>query len=201
MHNQIYSYGTRFSGVGTINVASTEAYVVTKGKNHSNIDADIHKVIPNKYEEIAEDARKKLSGYKRYDVRQRPHSARDNGLESLVLAINTGAKLNSPEIGRSNFMQKLENLLVDFLKDDRVNTFFRSRTDTYNVKPEIVHFRSGKPSLMVEVNFEHILRALRDALNSKKVKQYADKWAQKAALVYRAIKHELHKENRPKEYL
>ncbi|CAG4999924.1 unnamed protein product [Parnassius apollo] len=177
-------------GVGTICVGSIEAYTVleeAKGDNHS---------IATKYEEIAEDTRKRLSGHKRYDVRQRPYSGKDSGLESIVLAINTGAKPNSLDKATSNFIQKLENLISRFMKDERIyNMYFRSSKDTDIVRPEIVHFRSGKPSLMVEINFESVLRGLREALNSKKVKHFADKCAQKAALVYRAIKYELDKGN------
>ncbi|CAH2065119.1 unnamed protein product, partial [Iphiclides podalirius] len=168
-------------------IGAGQGYVllqVRKGDNQSDVDAVIHKVVPNSN---GEESRKRLANGPRYGNRPKVDKS---GLESIVLAINTGASPNQVGSG-STLMKKVQELLVDFLKDERVDSYFRANRDSYKVKPEIVHFRSGKPSLMLEVNFESVMSSVKDALRSQKVRSYTDGIAQKAAIVYRTLVDEI----------
>nr|XP_034839027.1 uncharacterized protein LOC117995139 [Maniola hyperantus] len=130
-------------GLATVNVL--HGYVllqVRKGDNQSNVDALIHKVVPaEKFEEIADTARKHYKNYKQYKVKIQ---ANDKDLEGIVFAIKTN-------------------------------------------ESELVHFKSGEPSMMYQIEPNSVLKSLSDALKSQEARRYSDKIAKTAAYVYRLI--------------
>ncbi|XP_045509252.1 uncharacterized protein LOC123704796 [Colias croceus] len=141
----------------------------------------IHKIVPKNTEDIS--ARKHSNDRKNTDKK---YNTRDN----FVVAVKTDQRQSNEDGGQ------LENSIVDFFKtllDNSPN--YRSKT---GLKPETVQFRSGKSSTMYEINTDTILSSLQELLASKKFRKYADTLANKAAIIYRAIREEMRKESQSK---
>ncbi|XP_026325524.1 protein artemis-like [Hyposmocoma kahamanoa] len=84
--------------------------------------------------------------------------------------------------------------VISQLATAKHNPIYRAQEE-YQIKPEIVHFRSANPALKFEINSDSIVRVIQDLLTSNAVKQYTDIAAKKAAVVYRTIKEEMRKED------
>ncbi|KPJ00509.1 hypothetical protein RR46_07099 [Papilio xuthus] len=167
----------------------TESYVylqVRKNGNHSDVDALIHKVIPKI---DIENSRRKIN--RRINTKSNLEEQLKD-LESLVLAIHTGVNGNLEPI-KPNVAQNIQNFVKNIIENENVKALFRSNKRSYNIKPEIVHFKSDKPSLMLEVSFESIVNAIDEILRSKKVKDYADTLGHNAAIIYRTLLDESRK--------
>nr|XP_049696041.1 uncharacterized protein LOC126054429 [Helicoverpa armigera] len=87
--------------------------------------------------------------------------------------------------------------LVDLAKNS-VDTNYRAKGQGYDLKPEIIHFRANKPSVMFELNSKSIISVLKDLLKSKTVHKYMDTFSKEAAVIFRTFKHEMDKVQRSK---
>ncbi|XP_072946618.1 uncharacterized protein [Epargyreus clarus] len=169
-------------------LTGSNAYVllqVRKGDNQSNVDALIHKVVPDNYD--IDTARKQFDS-KAY----RAKKYKDDKLESIVIAIDSGA---SPDDSyqKSALVDRIFRRVSNLFHVGAMNALpkYRAKLEQYHIKPEIVHFKSGKPSVMFEINTKAMMNSVKDFLASKDVKKYADKFANKAAVIYRTVKEEL----------
>uniref|UniRef100_A0A2A4JEC9 Uncharacterized protein n=1 Tax=Heliothis virescens TaxID=7102 RepID=A0A2A4JEC9_HELVI len=120
-----------------------------------------------------------------------------NSLESVVLAIDTGVKKFLEAKSKPDVIDGIAKTLVDFAKNN-VDPIYRSKGHEYDLKPEIIHFRSDKPSVMLELNSKSIINVLKDLLKSRTVHKYMDSFSKEAAIIYRTLKREMDKAKRSK---
>uniref|UniRef100_A0A2H1UZZ0 SFRICE_008513 n=1 Tax=Spodoptera frugiperda TaxID=7108 RepID=A0A2H1UZZ0_SPOFR len=139
------------------------------------------------------------------DISEKPKSARkssdtidsskENSLESVVLAIDTGVKkFMAGKTKPSNIVDDVAKQLSKFAKNSGKPVYKRSGVQDYNIKPELIHLQSSdKPSVVLEINSKSIVNVLKDLLQSKSVHEYIDPYTKKAAVIYRAVREELDK--------
>nr|XP_049695964.1 uncharacterized protein LOC110382819 [Helicoverpa armigera] len=120
-----------------------------------------------------------------------------NSLESVVLAIDTGVKKFMEAKSKPDVIDGIAKSLVDLAKNS-VDTNYRAKGQGYDLKPEIIHFRANKPSVMFELNSKSIISVLKDLLKSKTVHKYMDTFSKEAAVIFRTFKHEMDKVQRSK---
>ncbi|CAH1642741.1 unnamed protein product [Spodoptera littoralis] len=145
------------------------------------------------YPKISEYSQKQKSTRKSSDTID---SSKENSLESVVLAIDTGVKNFMAGKTKPGVVDDIAKQLLKFAKNSDKPVYKRSGTagQDYNIKPEIIHFRSSdKPSVMFEINSKSIINVLKNLLQSKSVHKYMDKFTKEAAVIYRAAKEEYDK--------
>ncbi|CAH0731101.1 unnamed protein product, partial [Brenthis ino] len=194
-------------------ILGAQSYVlvqVRKDQNNSNVDALIHKVVPpKKFEEIADTARKQFKNFKQFTIKNKPN---DKELDSIVFAIktdeqNVGRRQDGGRHNRGwqdgeqqNGNEILTYLFRKFLSfyespGQRNLPHYKAQLQKYNIKPKVITFRNsnGKPSMMYEIDTNSVLKSIKDTISSKKFRKYTEKLVNNAAIVYRTMREELHK--------
>ncbi|XP_037292241.1 uncharacterized protein LOC119188610 [Manduca sexta] len=146
-----------------------ESYVLLQVRkqdnNYSNVDALIHKVVPSdKFDKIAS-----KFGAKNTDLK--PIEKKEKEREAKTVA-------------------SIEKTILKFTKKDK--PMFRAQNQY--IQPKVINFRNSKPSLVFEINSKAIVSTIKDLLSSKTFQTYFDKFAKKAAIIYRSIKDDIDKE-------
>ncbi|RVE44481.1 hypothetical protein evm_010885 [Chilo suppressalis] len=149
------------------------------GQNRSNVDALIHKVLPSdQYDKIAAKiARKQLLSAYNTQEPQPIFKSRDVPKEAKLVA-----KTNelSGERNNGSIVKSLKELF------DAKPVL---RTDSFQIAPKVIDFRSNNASLLYEVSSDTLVQALKDILSSNTAAHYADEIARRAAAIYKVIKN------------
>ncbi|KAF9416888.1 hypothetical protein HW555_005891, partial [Spodoptera exigua] len=124
--------------------------------------------------------------------RDNRESPKQNSLDNIVLAIDTGVKNYMAGKTKPDIVDNIAKKVMEFVNNNG-KPVFKAGGQDYNINPEIIHFRKDKPSVVFEINSKSIINALKDLLQSKTTLKFMDQISKEAAVVYRSVKTELDK--------
>ncbi|CAG9790565.1 unnamed protein product [Diatraea saccharalis] len=140
-------------------------------QNRSNVDALIHKVVPSEqYDKLAAKITRK-----QFPTLQEQEKLEQNP-EPIFKSHNVKGEKKDEH---SDIIQTIKDIFSDKPA---------LRTGSLQIAPEVINFRSNKPTLLYEVSSDLLVQIIKEILSSKKLAQYTDEIVRRAAVVYKTIK-------------
>ncbi|XP_075989823.1 uncharacterized protein LOC142985499 [Anticarsia gemmatalis] len=160
-----------------------DAYVLLQVRkqndNVSKVDALIHKTVPNKKIDELKDRIGRKSYKKDFE---RPE---DKSFENSVF---NGVKQLVSQEKKSDLVESIAQKIVDFVKENAAPIYRSLKKNQALADPQVVHFRSEKPSVMLKLDTSSFIDIVQNALKSNKLNHFVDHFSKRAAVAYVDVK-------------